>query len=134
MSLLAVYYKNNRTLSLKFRISLKILVCKKWLPMSLYTVWNKKQPSATYWIIIEMLHVAIVVPFVYHCNILRFWHQTLSPFIYRVHTKKWTVCISAIIPKIQSQSCRPIWQMKMHIYSNIVLKFVRYAMSYVCKK
>ena len=44
--------------------------------------------------------------------------------------KKWTVCISPIIPKIQARSCRPISQMKMHIYSNILPKCVRSATIY----
>ena len=55
------------------------------------------------------------------------------------YLKLWTVCISPIIPKIQSQSCRPIGQMKMYIYRNILPKFVRSATiycrvmaSYVC--
>ena len=38
--------------------------------------------------------------------------------------QKWTVCISPKIPKIQGRSCRSIWQMKMHFYSNSLPKFV----------
>ena len=34
---------------------------------------------------------------------------------------------SNILPKFVRSACRPIWQMKMHIYSNILPKFVRSA-------
>ena len=42
-------------------------VCKKKGVVHEFVLFET-QPSAPCWIFIEMLHVAIVVPFVYHCD------------------------------------------------------------------
>ena len=64
----------------KFGMNLKILMClREWLCMSLYCLKHSQVPPC--WIFIEMLYVAKVVSFVYHCDKIKiflnystWWH------------------------------------------------------------